>query len=313
MDRASDRTVALVPIVVSPGERRSSSSYQLAKLGWLSQFSATTRETYEVKMRIWERWCTAHALDPLGATRAVIQTFGVDLEQRGLMPATRASYLCTLKSFYGWCEEEEVIDRNPASRVRLPTIEDHVQRPYLDRPEAARFLAAAQVTRIDLRLRDHALACILVLNGLRVSGLCDLNIETMNHERGHQTIVVTTKGSRIQTIPMAPMTYWALMAYIGERTHGPVFLGANGKRITRETVRHRVQAITRKAGINKRLSPHSCRRSFVTGALDAGVPLRDVQAAAMHKSAATTETYDQGRKSLDAHPTYVLGGHFSGG
>jgi hypothetical protein len=64
--------------------------------------------------------------------------------------------------------------------------------------------------------------------------------------------------------------------------------------------------LARKAGITKRISPHSLRHSFITAALDAGVPLRDVQEAASHADPRTTMRYDRGRGSLDRHATYIV-------
>ena len=57
---------------------------------------------------------------------------------------------------------------------------------------------------------------------------------------------------------------------------------------------------------NPRISPHSLRHSFITAALDAGVPLRDVQEAASHSDPRTTMRYDRGRGSLDRHATYIV-------
>ena len=61
-----------------------------------------------------------------------------------------------------------------------------------------------------------------------------------------------------------------------------------------------------RAGITKRISPHSLRHSFITAALDAGVPLRDVQEAASHADPRTTMRYDRARRSLDRHATYIV-------
>jgi integrase/recombinase XerD len=58
--------------------------------------------------------------------------------------------------------------------------------------------------------------------------------------------------------------------------------------------------------IDKRISPHSLRHSFITAALDAGVPLRDVQDAASHADPRTTMGYDGARHSLDRHATYIV-------
>jgi integrase/recombinase XerD len=67
-----------------------------------------------------------------------------------------------------------------------------------------------------------------------------------------------------------------------------------------------VRRLANRAGIAKAVSPHVLRHSFVTNALDAGVPLRDVQHAARHSDPRTTSRYDHGRQALDTHATYVL-------
>jgi hypothetical protein len=73
-----------------------------------------------------------------------------------------------------------------------------------------------------------------------------------------------------------------------------------------------VKRLARRAGINKRISPHSLRHSFITAALDAGVPLRDVQEAASHADPRTTIRYDRARQSLDRHATYIVAAFIAG-
>ncbi len=58
--------------------------------------------------------------------------------------------------------------------------------------------------------------------------------------------------------------------------------------------------------------PHSLRHSFITAALDAGVPLRDVQEAASHADPRTTMRYDRGRGSLDRHAAYIMATFLAG-
>ena len=100
--------------------------------------------------------------------------------------------------------------------------------------------------------------------------------------------------------------------YIGERTAGPIFLGVNGGRMDRYAADRTVKRLARRAGITKRISPHSLRHSFITAALDAGVPLRDVQEAASHADPRTTMRYDRGRRSLDRHATYIVATFLAG-
>jgi hypothetical protein len=66
------------------------------------------------------------------------------------------------------------------------------------------------------------------------------------------------------------------------------------------------------AGIDKRVGPHTLRHAFITAALDAGVPLRDVQEAASHADPRTTMRYDRARVSLDRHATYIIATFIAG-
>ena len=100
---------------------------------------------------------------------------------------------------------------------------------------------------------------------------------TSNVDRGHRTLRVVRKGGKHVTIPLAPRTARALDVSIGERATGPIFLGAVGGRMDRYAADRTVKRLARRAGITKRISPHSLRHSFITAARDAGVPLPDVQ------------------------------------
>ena len=113
-------------------------------------------------------------------------------------------------------------------------------------------------------------------------------------------------------IPLASRTARTLDLYLGERTGGPIFLGANGHRMDRDAADRTVKRLAKRAGITKRISPHSLRHSFITAALDAGVPLRDVQEAASHADPRTTMRYDRARQSLDRHATYIVAAFLAG-
>ena len=159
---------------------------------------------------------------------------------------------------------------------------------------------------------EHALISLLALNGLRVSEAVGAYIEHLGLERGHRTLTVTRKGGKIVTIPLAPRTARAIDLAIGERTEGPVFLAADGRRLDRHGAGRIVRRTARRAGIGKVVTPHTFRHAFITAALDAGVPLRDVQEAASHADPRTTMRYDRARGSLDRHATYIVAAYLAG-
>ncbi len=120
------------------------------------------------------------------------------------------------------------------------------------------------------------------------------------------------KGGKVVTIPLAPRTARAIDLAIGERGEGPIFVGTNGERLDRHAAWRIVRRLARKAGINKPVGPHTLRHAFITAALDAGVPLRDVQEAASHADPRTTMRYDRARVSLDRHATYIVAAFLAG-
>ena len=92
-------------------------------------------------------------------------------------------------------------------------------------------------------------------------------------ERGHRTLIITRKGGKIVTIPLAPRTARAIDTCVGEREEGPMFLNwDNTRRLDRHAATRIVRRLAKGAGIEKRVTPHSLRHSFITAALDAGVP-----------------------------------------
>ena len=178
----------------------------------------------------------------------------------------------------------------------------------LDRNELGALLVAAGLGTPG----EHALISLLALNGLRVSGATGADIEHLGLERGHRTLTITRKGGKIVTIPLAPRTARAIDLAIGEHTEGPVFLAKDGRRLDRHGAGRIVRKTARRAGIAKTVTPHTLRHAFITAALDARVPLRDVQEAASHADPRTTMRYDRGRGSLDRHATYIVAAYLAG-
>jgi integrase len=123
---------------------------------------------------------------------------------------------------------------------------------------------------------------------------------------------VLRKGGKLVTIPLAPRTARAIDLAIRERVDGPIFLRADGRRMDRHAAGRIVRRVARRAGLDKKISPHTLRHAFITAALDAGVPLRDVQEAASHADPRTTMRYDRARVSLDRHATYIVAAYLAG-
>jgi integrase/recombinase XerD len=150
-----------------------------------------------------------------------------------------------------------------------------------------------------------ALAVLFGLNGLRVSEACGANVEDLGFERGHRTLRIVGKGNQPATVPLVPRTARTLDLAIRERTAGPILRRHDGRRLDPRTAHRWVQSIGRQAGLDH-AHPHMLRAAFIIAALDAGVPLRDVQLAARHADPRTTTGYDHRRQNFDRHAAYAV-------
>jgi hypothetical protein len=215
---------ALVPAVVTPDF--DSFAVRQAIAGFLAEYGDATRDAYSLDLRQWLGWCTSHELNVFGVKRAHIELFARSLEQDGKARATVARRLSTIAGFYRYSVEEQLIPVSPAVHVRRPHRDYESNATGLDRNELAMFLVQAGLAGG----RDHALACLLALNGLRISEALNADIEHLGMERGHRTLTITRKGGKIATIPLAPRTARAVDLCVGEREEGPVFLNRDGTR-----------------------------------------------------------------------------------
>jgi site-specific recombinase XerD len=267
-----------------------------------------TRDAYALDLRQFVAWCGEHRLALFAVRRSDIECYARALEERGRARATVARRLCTVAGFYRYAEEEGLLAVSPAVHVRRPRLDYESHAIGLDRNEVGALLVAAGLGAAI----EHAPVSVLALNGLRVSEATGANIESLGLQRGHRTLTVVRKGGKIVTIPLAPRTARAIDLAIGERTEGPIFTGPDGKRLDRHGAARIVRRVARRAGITKPIGPHTLRHAFITAALDAGVPLRDVQEAASHADPRTTMRYDRARVSLDRHATYIVSTFIAG-
>jgi len=298
-DDHHDPSAALVPAapVFTNTER-------LALAGFLAGYRGLTREAYELDLRQYAGWCQHHRLRLFQARRADIECFARDLEARGRARATITRRLCTVAGFYRYAVQEDLLDHSPATHVRRPRLDYESHATGLDRNELGALLVAAGLGQPA----EHALISLLALNGLRVSEAAGADIGALGVERGHRTLIITRKGGKVVTIPLAPRTARAIDLAVDERVEGPIFLTSDGQRLNR----HGAARVARRAGIAKLAGPHTLRHAFITAALDAGVPLRDVQEAASHADPRTTMRYDRARGSLARHATYVVAAYIAG-
>lgn len=279
---------------------------------FLARYSGQTRETYGIRMRLFYQWCAQHQLDPItGITRPLLELYGRHMEEeRGNTPATVAATLSTLKMFYRLLAVDQVIPASPAEYVRMPKVFfDDVKIAGLNRLELGSFLATARTMSPD----HSALAVLLGMLGLRVGEACAIQVgDFQDYERDHRVLRLVGKGRKPATIPLPAPVFRELDACARDRTGQLLYRIDGVTPLDRRSAGRMTQAIAKKAGIKKHVHPHVLRHSFITAALDAGVPLRDVQIAARHSDPRVTTRYDRARGNLDRHAVHTVAAFVAG-
>jgi len=147
-------------------------------------------------------------------------------------------------------------------------------------------------------IRNRALLEVLYSSGLRVSELIQLEINHIYLDEKYLSVV--GKGNKERLVPLGDPAIDSLRYYFDtvrsmqevEKGHEHyVFLNRFGKRLSRVMVFSIVKKLARKAGISKKVSPHTFRHSFATHLIEGGADLRAVQEMLGHESITTTEIY----------------------
>lgn len=284
--------------------------WALAAASYLARYSGKTLESYRISLRMLFRWCAEYGLDPLEAKRVHLELYVRYLEQdRKCIPRSVAHHLTPIFGYYRFAQVDGYVVQNPTALLRRPRVFiDESRQLALDKDEFRRLLDAARASSPT----DLALVALMGLLGLRVSEAMDALIEDLGTVvRGRPTLRIVGKGGKPATIPLPDAVDAILRDAVGTRTHGPILLRrARGSLPERPWSHHAatlaLRRLCRVAGIDKRISPHSLRHTFVTLGLDAGIPLRDMQVAARHSDPRITARYDRGRTDFDSHANHRI-------
>lgn len=281
-------------------------------------YPANSARAYIGDLQAWASWCVAMGVHPFDARRhhvdAWVRTLTTEPTARTGKPMASSSVrrrLSAISKFYKYGIEVGVLTYSPVDQVRRPAPDDQMHTVALTSSEVNAILDVAEAHSP----RYFALVSLLAYNGVRIDEALGADVDDYSFQRGHRVLWVTRKGGKRSSQPLAPPTVRAIDAYLDDDhpLAGPLFLDrTQSKRLPYASGFQQIRRLARRAGVASAaaISPHSFRSTFVTEALDAGVPLQDVQDAAGHANPATTRLYDRNRLSHDRHPTYVLAGRF---
>ncbi|HEX2089866.1 MAG TPA: site-specific tyrosine recombinase XerD [Actinomycetota bacterium] len=264
--------------------------------------SKNTLEAYRRDLKRYGAYLTSRGFaDATGVDEAAVADFVSALSDseysdgQKYRPSSVARTLAAVRTFHRFLMREGDTPVDPAEAVSRPKVPRNLPRP-LDVADVEAMLGA--VSDGDLAgMRNRAILETLYGAGLRISELIGLDVDDVDLEEG--SVRVLGKGSKERVVPLGKYALAAVSSYLtrvrpmlaGSQSGPALFLNQRGGRLTRQGVTKILKAAADRAGVTKRVTPHSFRHSFATHLLEGGADVRVVQELLGHATLTTTQVY----------------------
>ena len=252
----------------------------------------------------------AKVSDPKAITDDIVREFRLWLNRQpsGLKVGGRAEtlkkktqnyYLIALRSFLKYLRKRGVDSLSP-ERIDLAKVAER-DLDLISGADLERLLSAPDGDDVK-SLRDKAILELFFSTGLRLSELCSLPREL---DLNKDEFSIRGKGEKVRVVFLSDRAKDAIRGYLKKRTDmddalfvriestkkGRFFVGAETLRLTPRSIERMVKHYATKAGISKKVTPHTIRHSFATDLLSNGADIRSVQMMLGHSNIATTQIY----------------------
>jgi integrase/recombinase XerD len=258
--------------------------------------SPNTVEAYLRDLRRMGEFAVSRGVrDPGRVGRPLLRDFVYLLKDIGLSAATIRREVSAIRTYYGFLVGEGRVAEDPSDRLETPrrgrTLPDTLSVTEVEA------LVASPGIDDPLGWRDRALLELAYGAGLRVSELCGLLLTDLLLTEN--LVRVLGKGGKQRLVPIGRSTIGSVSIYLHSlrptldrgKSGGRVLLNARGEPLSRVGAWGIVKRATERAGIRKRVTPHTLRHTFATHLLEGGADLRAVQEMLGHADLSTTQIY----------------------
>ena len=259
--------------------------------------SNNTVISYENDILKLSKYCLKLDLQhPDRINKETISEFIFQIAKIGYNPKSQARLLSGIRSFYNFLILEDYISTNPADLVEAPKTQRNLPE-ILSVDEIDSLINVIDRSTKEGE-RNRIIIEALYGCGLRVSELISLKISDLY--LNESVIKVQGKGDKQRYVPLTDNTKYIIEFYLNEireifpfisGEQDTLFVNRRGRQLTRVMIFTIIKQLVEKAGINKKISPHTFRHSYATHLLEGGADLLDIQQLLGHASIATTEIY----------------------
>lgn len=255
--------------------------------------SANTLDAYRRDLVQFRSFLSESPIDCVSIDR--LRDYLDHLRSRRRSHRTISRHVATLRGFFRFLFEEDVLAADPSELLTVPQIGSSIPK-YLD-AERVNSLADAASESEALGYRDRAMLDLLYATGARVSELISVRIADLDEIAG--LLRITGKGNKQRLVPVGTQALSSIAEYqahqrpalLRGRISPYLFVTGRGTRMSRQAFWNLLRKHGKQAGIFHSLSPHVLRHTFATHLLEGGADLRSVQIMLGHADIATTQIY----------------------
>ena len=267
----------------------------LSYLESVKQYSPHTVKGYERDLKKLSDYLSAQDIENWKIVKEHdLRAFINSERRRGLSPRSIQRLLSSCRTFFENLLIEGHIQLSPAQNVSSPKSAQLLPKA-MDADLVQRLLDFKPKGMIEIR--DKALAELLYSSGLRLSEVCQLEVQDLDLKE--RTCRVLGKGNKTRIVPVGKKAIQAIrdwMIYRSElkasketSTHA-IFLNNKGNRISARSIQLRLEKLCLQRGIPG-INPHMLRHSFASHVLESSGDLRAVQEMLGHSDIGTTQIY----------------------
>ena len=267
----------------------------LSYLESVKQYSPHTLKGYERDLKKLSDYLSAQDIKNWKIVKEHdLRTFINSERRRGLSPRSIQRLLSSCRTFFEHLLIEGLIQLSPAQNVSSPKLAQLLPKA-MDADLVQRLLDFKPKGMIEIR--DKALAELLYSSGLRLSEVCQLEVQDLDLKE--RTCRVLGKGNKTRIVPVGKKAIQAIRDWMIYRLElkaskdtstDAIFLNNKGNRISARSIQLRLEKLCLQRGIPG-INPHMLRHSFASHVLESSGDLRAVQEMLGHSDIGTTQIY----------------------
>lgn len=264
---------------------------ELAVFEW--GLSENTLNTYRRNLNSYISFLSEKEVDELSKVNThLILEYLLLLQKKKISARSLAQHLSTLRGFYKFLCEEQIIDKNPIDGLDTPRLSKKLPH-FLTEGEIEQIFKVAETTPRN-KERDLAILELFYSCGLRVSEISSITTHDLSINEG--ILRIRGKGDKVRIVPLGSRAIERIQDWFGMREMGKVkspavFLSKSGKQMSRVTLWRIIKHYAMLAGLSDKVTPHTLRHTFATHLLNRGADLRVVQELLGHSNISTTQIY----------------------